>query len=57
MSLEKVIDYINKNKMFKAGQTIGVGVSGGIDSMSLLHFLNSIKEDRDIDIVAITIQT
>ena len=55
MSLENVIDYMNKNKMIKAGQTIGVGVSGGIDSMVLLHFLNSIKEDKDIDIVAITV--
>ena len=55
MSLDRVIDYMSKNKMFKAGEVIGVGVSGGIDSMALLHFLNSIKEDKDIEIVAITV--
>lgn len=55
MSLEKVSEFISKNKMFKAGDVVGVGVSGGIDSMSLLHYLNSIKEEKDIDVVAITV--
>ena len=34
---------------------IGVGVSGGIDSMCLLHFLNEHKNDLDIEVVAIHI--
>lgn len=53
--MEKVLDAIKKNKLFVRGETIGVGVSGGEDSMALLHFLNGIKEDMDIDLVAITV--
>ncbi len=53
--MEKILDFIKKHKLIKAGQVIGVGVSGGIDSMCLLHFLNAHKEDLDIDVVAIHI--
>ncbi len=53
--MQSVIKTINKYKMFKHGDVVGVAVSGGIDSMSLLHFLNSIKDDYDIEIVAINV--
>lgn len=53
--MEKIIEFAKKNKLIKAGEVIGVGVSGGIDSMCLLHFLNSNKEALDIDVVAIHI--
>ncbi len=53
--MEKVLEAIKKNRLMLRGETIGVGVSGGADSMALLHYLNSIKEDLDIDIVGITI--
>ncbi len=53
--MEKILDFIKKHKLIKAGEVIGVGVSGGIDSMSLLHFLNAHKEELDIDVVAIHI--
>lgn len=53
--MEKILDFIRQNKLIKAGQVIGVGVSGGIDSMCLLHFLNANKEALDIDVVAIHI--
>lgn len=53
--MEKIIDFIKKNKLIKAGDVIGVGVSGGIDSMCLLHFLNENKQLLDIDVVAIHI--
>ncbi len=53
--MEKILEFIKKNKLIKAGQVIGVGVSGGIDSMCLLHFLNANKEALDIDVVAIHI--
>ncbi|MGN1208361.1 MAG: tRNA lysidine(34) synthetase TilS [Christensenellales bacterium] len=53
--MQSVIKTINKYKMFKHGDVVGVACSGGIDSMSLLHFLNSIKDDYDIEIVAINV--
>lgn len=51
----EVLDFIKKNKLIDAGDVIGVAVSGGADSMCLLHFLNSHKDDLDISVVAITI--
>lgn len=53
--MEKILDFVKKNKLIKAGEVIGVGVSGGIDSMCLLHFLNENKQLLDIDVVAIHI--
>ena len=53
--MEKILDFVKKYKLIKAGEVIGVGVSGGIDSMCLLHFLNANKEALDIDVVAIHI--
>ena len=53
--MDKILDFIKKHKLIRSGQVIGVGVSGGIDSMCLLHFLNEHKQDLDIDVVAIHI--
>ena len=53
--MEKLIDFIIKEKFFTAGSVVGVGVSGGSDSMALLHFLNSNKDRLDIDVVAINV--
>ncbi len=53
--MEKILDYIKKHQLIKAGEVVGVGVSGGIDSMSLLHFLHSNREKLDIEVVAIHI--
>lgn len=51
--MEKVIELIQKQKMFNAGSVIGVACSGGSDSMSLLHFLWTNKEKFDIEIMAV----
>lgn len=53
--MEKILDFIKKHKLIEAGQVIGVGVSGGIDSMCLLHFLNENREKLDIEVVGIHI--
>jgi len=50
-----VLKTIRSNSLFKDGETIGVAVSGGVDSMSLLNFLNENKHKWNISLVAITI--
>ena len=52
---KEVLEFIKEKKLINPGETIGVAVSGGVDSMSLLHFLNYYKEDLDCNIVAITV--
>lgn len=54
-AMEEIIDFIKEKNLIKPGEVIGVGVSGGIDSMCLLHFLNANKQALDIDVVAIHI--
>lgn len=46
-------EFIEKNKLFKRGEVIGVGCSGGSDSMALLHYLALNQEKFDIEVVAI----
>ncbi len=48
-----ILETIQKNNLIKAGDIIGVAVSGGSDSMCLLDFLNANKKKLEIDIVAI----
>lgn len=52
---KEVYEFIKEKKMFKPGDVIGVAVSGGADSMSLLHFLSQNAENFDINVVAITV--
>lgn len=53
--MEKILEFVKEKKLIKPGEVVGVGVSGGIDSMCLLHFLNANKQALDIDVVAIHI--
>lgn len=46
-------EFIKQNRLFKAGQIIGVGCSGGSDSLALLHYLAQNQEKFDIEVVAI----
>lgn len=48
---KKVIDYIEKNGLIKAGERILVAVSGGPDSIFLLHLLNFFKNECSIDLI------
>ena len=52
---KEILQFIKKNNMFQPGDVVGVAVSGGADSMSLLSFLHEKSEDLDISVVAITI--
>ena len=53
--MESVEKTISKNNLFSEGDIVGVACSGGTDSMSLLHYLNSVKENLKISIIAVTI--
>lgn len=46
-------EFIKQNNLFKNGEIIGVGCSGGSDSIALLHFLAQNQEKFDIEVVAI----
>ena len=53
--LKKVEEYVIENKLIKAKDKILVALSGGPDSVCLLHILYKLKEVLDIEIGAIHI--
>ncbi len=48
----KVLNYIEKEEMLPTGITIVVGVSGGVDSLSLLYFLHRQAKEKQWQLVA-----
>jgi len=52
---KKVKQTVRKYKMIKRGERIAVGVSGGKDSVVLLHLLAKLRKKFPFEIVAITI--
>lgn len=48
-----MMQYIKEHKLLEAGDNVLVGCSGGIDSMVLLYFLNSIKTELGISVAAV----
>ncbi|MGC9133461.1 MAG: ATP-binding protein [Nanopusillaceae archaeon] len=52
---EKAINTIERFKLIKPGERIGVGVSGGKDSNALLYFLNKYKDYFNIEVYGIHI--
>lgn len=48
----KVLDTIRKYDMISPGDSIVVGLSGGADSVTLLHILDSLKDELDIKLFA-----
>lgn len=53
--VRKTTRTISKYKMIRAGDTVGVAVSGGKDSLSLLHVLKRISLSSNFKLKAITI--
>lgn len=43
--IKKMLDFVNKNRIFEYGNSVILGVSGGADSICMLHLLNSIKKE------------
>lgn len=50
MLKENVLKTIKKFNLINKGDKIVIGVSGGPDSICLLHILNELKNDLNIDI-------
>ena len=53
--IEKTRKTISKYKMINYGDKVAIGVSGGKDSLALLDILLKIKEYKDFELIAITI--
>ncbi|TCO71354.1 tRNA lysidine(34) synthetase TilS [Marinisporobacter balticus] len=51
--LEKFLETIEKNRMIEKGEGIVIGVSGGPDSISLLHLLWRIKETYRVNLYVV----
>ncbi|HAT4798030.1 TPA: tRNA lysidine(34) synthetase TilS, partial [Clostridioides difficile] len=49
---DKVLSTINKHNLIQKGDKIVLGLSGGPDSVCLLHVLNRLKKDFNIEIYA-----
>lgn len=49
--LNKVRDYVNKKNLLKEGETVIAAVSGGPDSLTLLHMLRCLSSELNLNIV------
>ena len=53
--MDNIIKNIKKFNMLKAGERVAVACSGGKDSMSLLHFLWTHRDELSISVVAVNV--
>ncbi len=51
--LKKVNDFIKEHQLTRPGELIIIGVSGGPDSMALLHIMNQLKKELSFSIAAV----
>jgi len=52
---QKVLRFIKENELYSPGEKVLVALSGGPDSVFLLHFLNKFKNKFKIEIGAVHI--
>lgn len=53
--IERVKKYIRENQMLEAGSMVVAGVSGGADSVAMLHILKSIQKEFGFSLEAVHI--
>src|SRR5699024_368467 len=51
---ELVTDFIKKHHLLSENKTVLLGVSGGQDSMALLHYFKSIREDLNLNLIVLS---
>ncbi|QHS23902.1 tRNA lysidine(34) synthetase TilS [Virgibacillus sp. MSP4-1] len=52
---DKVLSFCHRHQLFQRGDPIFIAVSGGADSLALLHFFTSIRERYQLSITALTL--
>ncbi len=53
--MKSVLRTIEKYNLIQPGEKIGIAVSGGRDSMALLHFLHELSKEQNFECIAITV--
>ncbi|MFC2948845.1 tRNA lysidine(34) synthetase TilS [Virgibacillus sediminis] len=52
---QEVMAFIKKHQLLKEGSTVLAGVSGGPDSMALLHYLSTLRQEWGLKVVAVCV--
>lgn len=56
MIISTINQTVKKYNMLSRGDTVAVGVSGGADSMCLLHYLLSVQEEWDLTLLVLNVE-
>ena len=51
----KVLNFINKNKILQYGDSVILGVSGGADSICMLYLLKDISREMNLTLYVVHI--